>query len=336
MGALRASARSDAAVAAERITLDCTSTGAPDALSCALRVEWALTNATDDATTAALVFSWPDDSTPTVSVADAILPEAPTLRPVQVLVPPHGTVTVALEATLELDTPYLGVESGIPNPLTAVDPLHARHPLLSSAWESAVRGFAWTRPDDLRFASVGPTTVRARVPSTWHEGGALRAAESTPGHRQLTYDPPAREPPGRIGIAFGRGERGELLRQGGPFVALGASLNVGRPSFEEGFRARAGYTFGLHEFVLVSLSAESDFRSQVLVTPTVELASWGMIVVPSLSLGVGLPIQLAPTPRPGVRFEASATLYSVGFVASLDLWPDDGTTQLMLLGRIGL
>lgn len=325
-GALRAAMRTPVAIASERVDLSCEQgQEGENELRCELAVAWELRHEGDEPTSAAIVLSWPFEAPATLRVHDTPLPELPTLRPVSVLVPARGTTPVTLRATLRLRTSYAGTGSGIPSPVDPVDPLHARHPLFSTPWNIARRGLVWVRADDLRFASVGPTRVTVRLPPGWTGVGALHGD----GAQAYVYETPQRESPNRIGIELVRGSRERLLRHGGPFLALGGTV-------DQGFRGRVGYELGLGESVLVSLALDTDLQRQVLLTPQVELASWGLVVVPSLAVGAGLPIQFAPTTELGLRLETSATLYALAFVATFDYWPALSTWQVSFLARIGL
>lgn len=331
LGALRAAATTPVEVAQEEVELDCRAAGEPDALECALHVTWTLRNPTESAETPRVVLGWPREEAAELRVAGAPIAELPTVRPLTVIVPPGATTEIELRATLTLESELVGGTSGIPTPITAVDPLYARHPLLATQWVSARRGLRWARPDDLRFAAVGPTSVRVRAPDGWHPGSDLRSTDEP---HVFRFASPEGQPAARyVVLELTRGSRGDFFRNGGPFLALGGTIDAG-------FRGRLGYEIGLDEFVLVSVSVDTDFERQVIVTPLVEVASWGMVIIPSLSLGLGVPIRVtdhAEHPSTaGVRIESSATFYSVAFVASLDVWPVDGSYALSLLGRIGL
>ena len=329
-GSLRAAATTPVEVAAEELDLECGAGGEPDALECSLRVTWALRNPTESAQTPQVVLSWPRDEPAELRVAGARIDELPTIRPVTVIVPPGGTTTLELRATVTLEQDFTGSASGIATPLTAIDPVYARHPLLATPWVRVRRGLSWARPDDLRFAAIGPTRVLVRAPEGWHPGSDLRPTDE---HRVFRYASPDEQASRYVALELTRGSRGDFFRNGGPFLALGGTIDAG-------FRGRLGYEIALDEFVLVSVAVDTDFERQVIVTPVVEVASWGMVLVPSLSLGAGVPIRVtdhADYPSAvGVRLESSATFYSVAFVATLDIWPVDGSYALSLLGRIGL
>ncbi|AKF10253.1 hypothetical protein DB32_007402 [Sandaracinus amylolyticus] len=328
-GSLRAANTTQVAVAREEVELDCTA-GAPDELECALHVTWTLENTSETAQTPQIVFSWPHEAEARLTVEGAEIAELPTIRPLTVVVAPGSTTTVELRATLTLDWNYVAGESGVQGPLESLDALYARHPLLATPWVRVRRGFVWVRPDDLRFASIGPTHVRVRVPEGWHPGADLRATDEA---RVLTYESPRENAPRRIGMELTRGSRGDFFRHGGPFLALGGTIDAG-------VRGRVGYEIGLGEFVLVSVAVDTDFEEQAIVTPQVELASWGMVLIPSLSLGVGVPVRVTSTEdhpsTVGIRIESSATFFAAAFVATLDVWPGEGDFALSILGRVGL
>ena len=332
-GSLRAAAATVVAVESERIDLVCMPGEDENALLCELRVVWTLHNPTEAAASAAIVFNWPFDAPLTVRVGGGDVGEPPLVRPLSVLVAAGQSSEVELSATVRLTTPYLGTGSAIPTPLSQHDALSARHPLLSTPWEIAARGMAWVRPDDLRFASVGPTHVHVVLPPGWTAVDALHEA-SEDGQRVFVHQTPERNAPRVLGLHFSRGSRGEIVRHGGPFLGLGGTV-------DQGIRFRVGYEIGWGEFVLTSISLDTDFQHQVVITPLVEIASWSMIILPSMAIGVGVPIQaarglMAPRSDVGIRFEASATLYAIGVVADLDVWPADAGWQLSVLGRLGL
>lgn len=330
LGSLRAAAMTPVEVAREELDVECSAGGEPDALECALRVTWTLRNPTESAQTPKVVLSWPREESAELRVGGAPLDELPTIRPVTVIVPPGATTTLELRTTLALEHDFTSSASGIASPLTAIDPVYARHPLLATPWVRVRRGLSWARPDDLRFAAVGPTRIRVRAPEGWHPGSDLRATDEP---RVFQYASPDEQPTRYVALELTRGSRGDFFRHGGPFLALGGTIDAG-------FRGRLGYEIALGEFVLVSVAVDTDFERQVIVTPLVEIASWGMVILPSLSLGAGVPIRVTDhvdhPSTAGVRLESSATFYAVAFVATLDIWPADGSYALSLLGRIGL
>lgn len=124
---------------------------------------------------------------------------------------------------------------------------------------------------------------------------------------------------------------GPRLFNGGLFIgAGGAVLNR--------FRFRAGYEIAAPEWLLHSLAVETDFTSALAFIPAVHAASEGLLVlIPSLSAGLGLPIEVRPSLRVGARLQLTVHWPFVGFVAALDVFP--GTrdpVQVTLTGQVGL
>lgn len=327
-GALRATQTTPIEVAREHVALECRVSGATrDDLECQLHVTWELRNPTSAPLAAPIVISWPHDAAAELSIAASPTTELPRLRPASVIVGPNESTVVELRATLPMDDNL----RGRPDRLDSLDPIHARHPVLSERWQRVRREIVWVRPDDLRFGAVGPSSISVRLPEGWQGGGDLRPE----GDLVFAYSSSDQDPKAAITLRLSRGSEGDFLRHGGPFLALGGTIDAG-------FRGRLGYEIGLGEFVLVSLGVDSDFEHQVIITPQVEIASWSMVLIPSISLGLGVPIRvtnnaLYPSTA-GIRIESSATFFSAAFVATLDIWPGDPMTpyQVSLLGRVGL
>lgn len=123
--------------------------------------------------------------------------------------------------------------------------------------------------------------------------------------------------------------QGGAVFNGGPFVAVGAS-------FERGFRLRVGYDVGFfNPYLLASLSAETGF-DDLVIAALFEVASPQVAyLLPTLSLGVGLPIRVTPVAEVGFRVELSLGLI-VAFVATFDHYPGDNRTEVALFGRVSL
>ena len=63
----------------------------------------------------------------------------------------------------------------------------------------------------------------------------------------------------------------------------------------------------------------------VVVVPAVEVASPWVLIVPSIGLGLGVPIRLRPTVEVGGRFVADAHVGPVGIMMALDYYPGMAT-----------
>ena len=79
---------------------------------------------------------------------------------------------------------------GIATPLTPLDPIHARHPLLARPWISVRRGLAWTRPDDLRFGAGNLRGAFWTVDTLLGAGGLSPAYD---GYLHFDFKPPRAE-----------------------------------------------------------------------------------------------------------------------------------------------
>jgi hypothetical protein len=156
---------------------------------------------------------------------------------------------------------------------------------------------------------------------TWTEtrdGGAIVARTKTSGRQrerlaiELTPLPP-------------------ILENGGGFIGAG-----GRIGSHGGPRFRVGYDVALRQILMVSLAAESDLTHMMQIVPAAELATPAVWFLPSVGIGLGVPIQVRPDTRAGVRIEGSIHWFPLGFVTALDIFPlpgADSVTRLSFLGQ---
>ncbi|MFP2924039.1 hypothetical protein ACLESO_02240 [Pyxidicoccus sp. 3LG] len=123
---------------------------------------------------------------------------------------------------------------------------------------------------------------------------------------------------------------------GGVQLGLGARLGSGSR-----FIARLGYQLAAPESFLHSLSVETDFREQLVFTPLTQYATPQVVIIPSLGLGVGVPVQVRPEVRPGLRLLADLHFGPVGAALSWDHYPElredsESFSRLVLLLQVGL
>lgn len=109
----------------------------------------------------------------------------------------------------------------------------------------------------------------------------------------------------------------EPVAPGGPLLGLG----VGFEGADRVARLRLGWEFFAPAYVGHALALELDGRRRASLALTSELMSPQFVIFPSLGLGAGPLIQLAPRPSAGVRLQASAQLPFVGVLATLDWFP---------------
>jgi hypothetical protein len=105
--------------------------------------------------------------------------------------------------------------------------------------------------------------------------------------------------------------------------------------------ARLGYQLAAPESFLHSLSVETDFREQLVLTPLTQYATPQILIIPSLGLGVGVPVQVLAEARPGLRLLVDLHFGPVGTALSWDHYPrlregSDTFSRLAPLLQVGL
>ena len=126
------------------------------------------------------------------------------------------------------------------------------------------------------------------------------------------------------------------------------SISAGRswapvPSLEDaGPRFRAGLEIGVGHSLIVSTAFEAfeeKTRRSYTIVPAFEIASPGVfILIPSLSAGLGVPVQVhsAGPPRVGARAQVGLAFPLVSFFVPLDVYFDDGARgQLAFMTQLG-
>jgi hypothetical protein len=166
---------------------------------------------------------------------------------------------------------------------------------------------------------ASPGAVHARIGGIVVDGHA----DVVDPRGAITLDVSANEEPARV------------LQNGGPFVGLG----IWGPLDGDGLVAlRVGYEIAFFDWVLASLSFETNFDSiaeSVLVeVATPELA----ILIPSISIGVGAVLrQLGDRDADVALRLATGYQYAcMGAYADFDYWPDVGGWTLAVGGRISI
>ncbi len=344
-GALRSPTETPLEVRSELVLFDC-SEPEPRTLACEVTVRITLANPGAEAVGVPLLVSMervePFHVVPAgdVTAPDALLVEAPTLRPMEMPFPPGEERTIELRGHIDMEPHAAAGGFG-----SAMDGLAARHPVLATGIHHEERRILYTRPVRRDFRALGSIEVRAHLPEGWsirtplprmtatHEGlehRLAREAGSDEAHGEAS----------NVEIFLERGNAGgDLIRNGGPFIAFGATYDFSEArNGAVDFRGRLGYEIGFTDFLILGAMVESDFRSQATVGLVIEASSWSMIVPPALSVGIGGVARVAgPTgPTGGLRFIASALLYAVGFDATFDVYPQDGHWEITLAGRAGL
>lgn len=109
-----------------------------------------------------------------------------------------------------------------------------------------------------------------------------------------------------------------------------------------GVRVRAGVEAGRGPY-LASVAVEierADDATGVIVVPAVTVASPWVLIIPSVGLGLGVPVRLRPTTAVGGRFLADAHFGPLGMMLTLDYYPgmaaDPRRFEVALLGQLTL
>lgn len=177
--------------------------------------------------------------------------------------------------------------------------------------------------------------LRVRHPSSWHfdrEGREGWIEGSERGATLQTRDVPLSQAENALELSFTR--EPFPIQPGGILIGLG-----GAKGDFSGFRARLGYEVAIPRELLWSVSVDLDFKGRAFVSPTATLATGALWFIPSFGVGVGLPVQLAPERRVGARLQLDVMFYALGFVTSLDIFPQshgDPYTQATFLAQIAL
>ncbi|MBN2497145.1 MAG: hypothetical protein JXR96_21310 [Deltaproteobacteria bacterium] len=104
---------------------------------------------------------------------------------------------------------------------------------------------------------------------------------------------------------------------GGPLLGLGASFEPG----ETRLLGRLGYEIAYPSYLLYALQLETDFDERLGLVPSIQAASPAIFVLPSLSVGAGLPIRLLPEPQAGLRLQLGLQWPLLGLLVSCDVYP---------------
>jgi hypothetical protein len=343
-GALRSLTESPVEVRSELVILDC-SEPEPRTLACTVTVRLTLVNPGAEAISLPLLVTVeraePFHVVPAGDVPPGDVPqlEAPTLRPMETILPPGEERTLELRGHLDMSPSAAPGGFG-----SAMDGLAARHPLLATGIHHEERRVLYTRPVRRHFASLGSIEVRAHLPEGWSVRTPLPRVTATHDglDHVLSREPGSDEAHGEatnVELFLEHGAGGDFIRNGGPFIALGATYDFSADrNGAVDFRGRLGYEIGFVDFLILGAMIESDFRRHATVALVLEASTWSMIVPPAVSVGIGGVVRVAgPTGATGgLRLIASALLYSVGFDATFDVFPQDGHWEITLAGRAGL
>ena len=112
----------------------------------------------------------------------------------------------------------------------------------------------------------------------------------------------------------------QVFTNGGPIIGIGRMDQA-----NSSFTTRLGYQVYAPHWLQLELSMDTNFDDVFVVSPTVEMISSSFMGLPSLGLGVGVPIQIQSETRVGMRTQFSAMMGPLGFVGSADLYHGEGS-----------
>ncbi|UQA61276.1 hypothetical protein [Polyangium aurulentum] len=231
-----------------------------------------------------------------------------------------------------------------------IDGVSARHPLLHQGdAERHIYGVDYLLSPIRTWADVHRMEVSIRYPRSWEVTGSLYAGEGAPreswrsleerGEKVERYLLEGKPDPKSKGgaLTLRISTPGAIVQHGGPFVGIGGVVGSGDAA---GFRMRFGYEMAAPWWVIESISADVDFRGRVVVTPAVEAVSGQLVFLPSMSIGLGVPVQILPTPTVGGRILATLQYPILGFVTAVDIFPAPAPraadVQVSLMARLSL
>lgn len=128
----------------------------------------------------------------------------------------------------------------------------------------------------------------------------------------------------------------EPFHSGGVVVGFGGAVGDGGG----GFFMRWLYEVAYPSWLFYGVGVDTDYQDRVILAFQIQGASpiASFPIFPSIDAGLGLPIQLWPETRVGVRLRCGFTWGPIGFDATFDLFPgyDTGHPDFAQIGLYGL
>jgi hypothetical protein len=233
--------------------------------------------------------------------------------------PSDGTVVLTVTADL-LVAPW-----GCP---CAPSPSKRRHPWVTRVGED--RYFVTYSPGGPYAAAPAQMAVDLDVPASWRLERDRNAVRHARRRRARELRMPATDEPydPHGNLAFDRPLR---LDPGGPVLAAG--LGWGPEGLRP--RLRAGWELAWPHMLVHSLVVETDAMHRVLVVPSLEptFLGWPRFY-PDLGAGLGVPVQVVPDPRAGVRVQARLGFFMVHLIGTFDHFPATHDLPVQRLGSL--
>ncbi len=266
--------------------------------------------------------------------------------------------TLPPQAAATLDAEGVLLPGRLFRPSYAIPPVEARHLLLNTRLPDADFDLDYLLGPIKSWAAVGPVEIQITYPARWafqgtlsnirptlRESAGLTTTEAPP--PAWTTSPAADERATATATLDGAALADVLSLRftvpGRPVSFGGALLGIGGdPGDRGGLRLRLGATFAGPDWLLYGLSLDTDLSDLTKLTPLVEVASPQVLILPSLSLGLGAPVILTPDLHVGARLQGTLHFALLGFALAVDAFPslagdpDLAPWQLTLMGQLSL
>jgi hypothetical protein len=184
-------------------------------------------------------------------------------------------------------------------------------------------------PAAMSFTLVHPAGWDAMVAGVGERSAATASGVTTVRGRIATDEP-------AIDIELQVSARTPI--HGGALLAVGGHVDDAT-----GLRLRAGVEAGRGAYLgslAIELERAEDVDTGVVLVPAITVGSPWVLIVPSIGLGVGVPIRARPTTAIGGRFSADAQFGPLGLLMALDYYPgmdaDPRRFTVSLLGQVAL
>jgi hypothetical protein len=112
---------------------------------------------------------------------------------------------------------------------------------------------------------------------------------------------------------------GSHFLNGGPVVGIGPRLDY------PDLRLHFGWEFAGPAYVLYQLAGETNGSGRFTAVPSIEVATPGFFLIPSIGLGVGAPVEVVGgKPYPGARVQFELSFPFVSLAIPVDFFPTVG------------
>ncbi|MBI2391898.1 MAG: hypothetical protein HYV09_20070, partial [Deltaproteobacteria bacterium] len=207
----------------------------------------------------------------------------------------------------------------------------ARHLAFSTTTRARIYDLVYLLGPIRSWAGAPTVKVTIRFPASWGAAEPFIAHRTLAGPEvELSRWSLARD--GAQAVAtrtLGEGAPGMLpfafqlpaptVRVGGLLFGIGGTTGDRR-----GLRLRLGGELSAPDWLLWSAAVETGAFRRVFFVPAIHAVTPWVIMLPSVGLGVGAPVQLLPDLRAGVRLQGDLHMGPLGFFLAFDLYPAAG------------